>query len=89
MDTIEITRKLNSIKQVIEDAEANYQRLSGQIQAMEDTLKRDFHIESWDDAAKEVTRLEGELQKLEASIQTRVTRLANAVNEYADELTAR
>ena len=89
MDTIEITRKLNSIKQSIEDAEANYQRLSGQIQAMEDTLKRDFHIESWDDAAKEVTRLEGELQKLEASIQTRVTRLANAVNEYADELTAR
>lgn len=89
MDYIETSRKLNSIKQVIDDAEANYQRMEGQIQEMEEVLKRDFNINSWDDAAKEVIRLEEERQKLEASIQSRVNRLYNAVNEYVGELTAK
>ena len=89
MDYIEISRKLNNIKQVIDDAEANYQRMEGQIQEMEEVLKRDFNISSWDDAAKEVIRLEEERKKLEASIQARVNRLYNAVGEYVGELTAK
>ena len=89
MDYIEISRKLNTIKQVIDDAEANYQRMEGQIQEMEEVLKRDFHINSWEDAAKEVARLEEERQKLEVSIQARVNRLYNAVGEYVGELTSK
>lgn len=89
MDAMEISRQLNIIKNHIDDAEANHQRLEGQIQAMEETLKRDFNINSWEEAAEEVKRLEEEAQRLEANIQARVTRLSNAVGEYVDELTAK
>lgn len=89
MDAMEISRQLNIIKKHIDDAEANHQRLEGQIQAMEETLKRDFNINSWEEATEEVKRLEEEAQRLEANIQARVTRLSNAVGEYVDELTAK
>lgn len=89
MDAMAISHQLNNIKKHIEDAEANHQRLEGQIQAMEETLKRDFNINSWEEAAEEVKRLEEEAHRLEANIQARVTRLSNAVGEYADELTSK
>lgn len=89
MDAMEISRQLNIIKKHIDDSEATHQRLEGQIQAMEETLKRDFNINSWEEAAEEVKRLEEEAQRLETNIQARVTRLSNAVGEYVDELTTK
>ena len=89
MDAIEISRKLGIIKKHIDDSEATHQRLEGQIQAMEETLKRDFNINSWEEAEAEVKRLEEEEQRLSANIRARVLRLSNAVGEYVDELTAK
>ena len=88
MNDMDISYKLNTIKKDIDAAEATHQRLEGQIQAMEETLKRDFNINSWEEAEAEVKRLEEEEQRLSANIRARVLRLSNAVRDYVDESTA-
>jgi len=75
IDKQQIIEEINSLSAMIEEAKKNEANLSGRIQEAMRRLKEEFKLSSFEEAEKELTKLESEIAGLFSSVQKKFAEL--------------